>query len=112
MPKLNLIAASGLSLVVGIALTAATDAWLATSDTNFAFKRIAMDRCTSSADQITTDAETTARYLRISDCMAANGYLFQGAKPTSACYAENRTAILIKHILPSCYVQPSILSRL
>ena len=113
MTKANLITASLIGLVVGIFLTIATDTWLASPNMSGASKQTTLDRCVYAADLMeSTDKDQTTRYLRITDCMAANGFLFEGGKPTSGCYAENRTQITIKHILPSCYVQPSILSRL
>ena len=68
-------------------------------------------QCTNVADLVFT-GDYAQRALRISDCMAAQGFLFTGSKPSSICYAENIIQVQIKHILPSCYEREHLLSRL
>lgn len=70
-----------------------------------------LKKCVSSANAVNDDSDSQ-RALRITDCMSGNYYLFTGTRPTSHCYAENQTYIQVKHIMPSCYESPSLISKL
>lgn len=72
--------------------------------------RVSHERCVFSAD-IVNDDTYVQRALRITDCMAANNYIFTGTRPSSACYSENNIMIQVKHILSSCYESPKLISK-
>jgi hypothetical protein len=98
-----------IGFLVGAALSIGLERlYWATSPSNKKFmdenKNEALKRCISVADLIEVKEQNLAqRALRITDCMAANGFLFTGAKPESHCYAEHPIQMQVKHILPSCY---------
>ncbi len=71
-----------------------------------------LDRCKSAADPAGNEVNQDRRVLRITDCMGANGYVFSGFNAKSECFAQHPIQVQIKHILPSCYERPTILSRM
>ena len=70
-----------------------------------------LEKCVNSADKFQSDS-LPERYSRISDCMAGNNYIFRGTQPVSHCYAESRQHIQIKHVFPTCYESPKLLTKL
>ena len=91
-----------LGIIVGIALAIGTEIWLIGLTNDKA--AMTLEKCVYVANLVEVKEENPAqRALRITDCMAGNGFLFTGAKPESQCYAENPTQMQIKHILTSCY---------
>ena len=71
-----------------------------------------LDRCKSAADPTGNEPLNDGRVLRITDCMAANGYVFNGSKARSECFAQHPIQVQIKHVLSSCYERPTIWSRM
>ena len=69
-----------------------------------------LKKCVSSANAMNDDSDSQ-RSLRITDCMSGNYYLFTGTRPTSTCYSENIMYIQVKHIMPSCYESPKLISK-
>lgn len=69
-----------------------------------------LSKCVRSADAVNDDSYSQ-RSLRITDCMSGNYYLFTGTRPSSHCYSENIMHIQVKHIMPSCYESPKLISK-
>lgn len=97
-------------ILIGIFTITGVDKLISDSDSMRNAIYASHEKCIHSAN-IANDDTHPQRALRITDCMAGNNYIFTGTKPTSICYAENQMHIVVKHILPSCYESPSLISK-
>jgi hypothetical protein len=99
-------------MVVGATALVIGEARYADSMRSFNTQATVIERCKRAADEPwNLDHNDAQRVIRISDCMASNGYVFTGAHPASDCYAENPIQVQIKHVLASCYALPTVLSK-
>ena len=70
-----------------------------------------IDEC-KRVTEITGYDSQAYRALKISDCMSANGFVFIGTGADSRCFAKNPIHVLIKHLMPNCYIPQSGFPRL
>lgn len=97
--------------LLGAASLAAIDSWLTNSERGLALTSENLSECIRVTD-LTNHNDEAYRALKISDCMGSNGFIFIGTSSNNHCYAELPTHVQIKHIMPGCYSQTTIMSKI